>query len=363
MSDFNFEEYRRLFKDGMLRDHLDAKNYIGNFLYPLITGQHALIENNTVQLISNDTMKQVYLKRWDKSIKEWYEVETNPRKLICELDQPVIGDKFINMSKQLKHQYVKFESFDHKTKKGVEKMLLYIKEVWANNDEDMSNYLINWFANMVNGVKNMSCLYAKSIEGVGKSTLPDFIREYVIGSSISLKGKADHLKGQHNLEMLGRLFVVFEELQIFNEKEWHAVDSELKDLITGTTASYTDKYEKRFEAKNTNNYIILTNFDLKGAHGRCMCVLDINTKYLNDFNFFEKLRKDCFNDQVGHAFFCYLKEIDTSNFKSNIIPETQKKRDIYLQLLPEVTQLLVFQFKTTPKPPPCQGGGRGRLIK
>ena len=57
-------------------------------------------------------------------------------------------------------------------------------------------------------------------------------------------------------------------MQIFSDKEWYAVDSELKDMITDDWGSYTDEYEKRFEAQNINNYMIITNSNLKGINGR-----------------------------------------------------------------------------------------------
>lgn len=343
-AEFDFDEYRRLFNDGMLKDNLDAKNYIAKFFCPLTTGQHALIENNEISIVAKDTMKEVYMKRWDDKIKKWYEKETNPKKVICDFHKPMIGDKFINVSKQLKHQYQEYNLFDDKIKKAVEKMLSYLKEVWSNNDENMYKYLLCWLSKMVKGEKNKSCLYLKSIEGVGKSTLTDFLRDYVMGIDICLKGKADHLKGQHNLQMMGKLLVIFEELQIFNSQEWYALDAELKDLITDDIASYTDKYEKRIQTTNTNNYIINTNFDLKGAHGRRMFVLEVNVKYLNNFEYFNKLRKECFNNIVGHAFYCYLKEIDTINYQSHIIPETQAKREIYLHLLPPQEKFLKKYF-------------------
>lgn len=338
--EFDFDECRRLFNDGMLKDHLDAKNYISKFFCPLISGQHTLIENNSVTLVTDDVMRNVYMKRWDKSLVKWYNTETNPKRLICDLNQPMIGSKFMNVSKQLIHEYKPYESFDEKTKTRVQTMLSFILEIWANNDEKMFKYILNWLSDMIKGKKNKSCLYAKSIEGVGKSTLPEFLRDFVVGNDLFLKGKSDHLKGEHNMQLLGKLFVVFEELQIFSEREWHAIDSELKDLITDDLAQYTDKYEKRVQANNSNNYMILTNFDLKGVHGRRMCVLEINTKYLNNFEFFSNLRKECFNNEVGHAFYCYLKEIDTSNFQSHIIPETQTKRDLYLHLLPAPEKFL-----------------------
>ncbi len=91
-------------------------------------------------------------------------------------------------------------------------MLDYIKLLWADNNENMYEYLLKWFANMIKGIKNSSCLYAKGAEGIGKSTLTNFVRDHVIGKSAYCKGKADHLKGQHNMQLLGKISVVFEEL-------------------------------------------------------------------------------------------------------------------------------------------------------
>lgn len=200
-NEFNFNEYKRLFNEGMLKDNLDAKNDILKYFCSLTTGQHVQFENNEVTLVSEEIMRKVYLKRWDKKIKEWYETETIPKKLICDFNQPMIGDNFINMTKQLKHQYKEYKTFDDKTKKGVEKMLSYIKEVWANDDEKMFQYILKWFSNVIKGEKNQSCLYAKSIEGVGKSTLREFIRNYVMGIGLYCKGKSEHLKGQHNMQL------------------------------------------------------------------------------------------------------------------------------------------------------------------
>ena len=78
---------------------------------------------------------------------------------------------------------------------------------------------------------------------------------------------------------MGRLFVYFEELQIFSKAEWLAVDTEMKDIITSKWGSYTDKYEKRIETDNINNIMITTNHNFKGVNGRWYFVIDISTKY------------------------------------------------------------------------------------
>ena len=76
-----------------------------------------------------------------------------------------------------------------------------------------------------------------------------------------------------------------------NDKEWYAVDSELKDMITDNWGSYTDKYEKRFEAQNINNYMIITNSNLKGINGRRYLVCDLSSKYMDDFKYYGNLRE------------------------------------------------------------------------
>jgi hypothetical protein len=53
-------------------------------------------------------------------------------------------------------------------------MLDFIKGVWANENKDSFEYILKWFANMARGNKNVTAIYAKAIEGIGKSTLIDF---------------------------------------------------------------------------------------------------------------------------------------------------------------------------------------------
>lgn len=343
-NEFCFIKMNQLYENGQLKDHLDCKNYISNYFHPLNNGTHAFIENNTISIIQDETMNKVYLQRFKKDIKAWYRNETIPKKIICDINKETVGSNYINVGKQLKHKYSEYVQFDTEIKVNVKTMLSYIKEVWANNDEKVYQYMLKWLSNMVRGNKNKTCIYAKSLQGAGKSTLPEFIRDHVIGRDITCKGKADHLKGQHNLQLLGRIFVYFEELQIFNDKEWYAVDSELKDMITDDWGSYTDKYEKRFEAQNINNYMIVTNSNLKGVNGRRYLVCDLSSKHLDDFKYYGNLREKCFNDDVGLAFYCYLMEININNFNSLDMPETRNKLAIISELLPPIEKFLKFNF-------------------
>ena len=92
--------------------------------------------------------------------------------------------------------------------------------------------------------------------------------------------------------------------------------------------------EKRFRAPNINNYVVNTNFNaIKGANGRRYFVVNLNTSKQNNHTYFKHIMNQCFNDEIGHAFFCYLYDIDTSAFNALDMPETQNKSDLCIELM------------------------------
>jgi len=241
---FDFKKMRDLYTNGKLKDHLDTKNYISKYFIPLTNGAHAIIENGKLEMINNDSMKTVYLDRFEDDVKKWYKKETIPKKLICDINKPQIGEDYVNASAQLLRKMKPFDSFLPKTKDNVKIMLDFIKEVWGNNKDESYNYILKWFANILKGNKNQTALYAKCIEGIGKSTLIDFFVQFVINEDLYAKGDTDVLITSNNMSILGKPFVVFEELPVLNIGQWNLCDGKLKDLITGSKATYADKYQK-----------------------------------------------------------------------------------------------------------------------
>lgn len=95
-------------------------------------------------------------------------------------------------------------------------MLDYMRLVLRSSNKEAFDYLIKWLVNVVKGKKNLTCVYAISAaEGAGKSTFTDFCMEYKLGSSRCCKDKSDQLKGQQSTQISSKIFVIFEELQVF----------------------------------------------------------------------------------------------------------------------------------------------------
>ena len=125
-------------------------------------------------------------------------------------------------------------------------MLGFLKEVWCSDDNKQFKYLLMWYANVLKGNKNQAIVYSKSIQGVGKSTFNDFFVIYVLGKLLYAEGDKNSILSENNMNLLGKPFVVFEELPTMNKNEWAVCDSRLKDMATGTEMEYSNKYINKF---------------------------------------------------------------------------------------------------------------------
>jgi len=132
---FSFTTMRELYQTGQLKDHLDCKNYIEKYFIPLTNGSHAHFDDGQLIMINDQSMKTVYLKRFEDDIQKWYKKYTIPKKLICDINLPPVGETYVNASKQLHRPIKEYELFNKKDKEGVNAILNFLKEVWANNDE------------------------------------------------------------------------------------------------------------------------------------------------------------------------------------------------------------------------------------
>jgi hypothetical protein len=62
-----------------------------------------------------------------------------------------------------------------------------------------------------------------------------------------------------------------------------------------------------------------------------------NTKFWTDV-------RSCFNDEVGHAFYCYLMEVDTTNYRPQNFPTTQSKLDSYAKRMDHHENFLKYNY-------------------
>jgi hypothetical protein len=210
---FTLTELKNLYTNGVLKDHNDAKNYVSKYFYQLDSGM--IYFSSKRKLLPLDVFRTTYLNRFPKDIAKWFLTENdNIFDVVIDTKQEFIKDDELNLFKGFKYKYDKANGYDKCTdtqKAGVDMMLTFIKTVLASGDDDSYTYLINWFANMIQGNKNTTILYMKSItEGIGKSTITTFLMDHVIGQEISIESNSDPLKTSYNEVLSGKSLVVFE---------------------------------------------------------------------------------------------------------------------------------------------------------
>jgi hypothetical protein len=72
--------------------------------------------------------------------------------------------------------------------------------------------------------------------------------------------------------------------------------------------------------------------------------LDLDTKYKNNHEFFDELYKKTMNNEVGLAFWLYLKKIDISKYNSQVFKETKAKKAAKADRLHTIYKFIKFNY-------------------
>ena len=179
----------------------EARRYIDSYFIPLTDGDHAFYINGKYDILDDSVVKKTYFKRMNTEInKYYYEEKTDLKTITYDINKPILYDSYLNLCPKIKQSYKPYTEFEEPIKDKVNLMLNHINEVLCSNNKASYEFVIKWFSNMIKGNRNNSCLYLKGLQGCGKSTPLEFIREHVIGKALSYQGGSGPLKTKFNCE-------------------------------------------------------------------------------------------------------------------------------------------------------------------
>jgi hypothetical protein len=348
--DFDVADLQDKHKNGLLKDHLDAVNYIQEYYFESKNGMYYFydVENDDFEFKTRDNFKNEVLDKVDNCKITSKIIKTNYKiyKIVSDIFKPrhyKIGKKYyINVCKGFLHKkYKQFDDYSNEIKENVNLYISYLKEIMCNGDDIMLDAYLKYYAQMAKGIKTEVIIYRKSGEGWGKSTETDFIFNYVFGKDICLISGTEPLTSHYNKIYMGKLLIIYEELPTFSDAQWKGVSSKLKTLTTEKVTTYRDLYEKAVQADNISNFQINTNVEsIQNSDGRRYIILDLNPSRIRDYEYFRNLRNNCFNNEVGEAFFSYLMtkvkitdEQGKDFMAQEDFPETSNKRLAIANLL------------------------------
>jgi hypothetical protein len=357
---FSVETLQDIELNGQLKDNLDAVNYIFQYYYEIKGGMYYFydVNLNSFEFKTDDNFTKEVLRKLNNKKKITDIIHKNNKiyQVVCKINKPRIFKEndvyYINETGSFLHQtYQKYDTYSNDIKIKVNRVLDMIKEVSCKNDENAFKALILYYAQIARGMKTEIIPVRKTTqEGIGKSTETEFFSKYVYGEKVSLLcNSTEPILTNFNKIFLGKLFIVLEDLPEFNDSQWKLASSRLKTYCTEKSSMYRDVYEKAVQTENISNFIITTNFTIRDSNGRRYKPLDLSLSKKGQFDYWASLRKDCFNNTIGEAFFSYLltKITDEEAIKyygQRDFPDTENKILAIANSLSSVYKFIKFNY-------------------
>ena len=239
-------------------------------------------------------------------------------RFVCDMEEPCDTDFNMWSGFQAKHG----------TDSRVELMKSFIKEVWANNDEESYNYIISWFAGLLTPGINKTALAMISPQGAGKGFFLEFMKLILRKNNVADVVGIQSITQKHNTAIQGKRLNVINEMSS-SKDEFKSNFDKIKSYITDPTIQIEPKGVNPYSIDNIGNYLLFTNHRdaiiVEGSDRR-YAIFEMNTSHLNDTAYFNELAENCMNQEVANAFYSYLMEFQGVDVRE--IPDTALRREM-----------------------------------
>ena len=201
--------------------------------------------------------------------------------------------------------------------------------------------IFQWFAHNVQkpGQKINWALAFVGIQGTGKS-MPFYLLEASVGHANIKNISSNVVNSKFSDWTTGHCVAVIDELALEKNSKLRVMDT-LKDAITNKLLSVNRKGLSIIDGvRNTQNYIITSNHDdalsLESSDRR-WCVLRDNIRNVKE-DVFDRFNNPDYYKEIYQSITdnpgiirSWLLSIDISDFNINVPPQTQAKRDMYVE--------------------------------
>jgi len=333
----------------------EAQQYINKFFYKI--GIHIYVFNGNTHIFDQfsilDAMKLIPndIKRYNKRTIEFdainylrstkfMSLEYNTAINFQEGEHTFVKDsiRYINMAKPLildKELVVDEEIY----RPQLQLLYDHIKLVWANNDDDVYQYILNFFACSVTGKRKLrKAIYLPcEIERAGRGSVLNFINR-VIGQRMHKTNSTEEIL-KYTKSFEGRCLINFDELPT-DSSNYRSIGDAMKALITEPTFMCRSMYCNGYSQKNTFNIIITSNnnaINLTQSNNSRYLVCNVNTSKVGKKSYFTALNKILKKKEVQILFFQDMESrynTICNEWNEDDMPETNAKREKLIESLP-----------------------------
>ncbi|KAE9106518.1 hypothetical protein PF002_g16683 [Phytophthora fragariae] len=171
-------------------------------------------------------------------------------------------DKTFNLFSDYQHVYSPEHVIDAKL---VNMWVDHIKNIICNGDPVASEYLLNWFAHIMQfpHIKTQTIPLIKSRQGAGKNFIFNVFSRYVLTPNMaSVINDMERATGRFNALNLDKTVILLDEAMGSGNRRMAQI---MKNLSTEEKSLIERKGQKSFLASNFINYIVATNNDFSSV--------------------------------------------------------------------------------------------------
>ena len=213
----------------------------------------------------------------------------------------------------------------------IELYLNHIREVIARGQELVYEYILNWFAFILQkpADKTEVALVITGKEGTGKNVFTNVLCKLLGRYANPNLTNISHIVGRFNGALEDKKLIVCNELSSADTNKYLNSDA-LKSVITDKTVNIETKGIDSRLRENVVNLILVSN------HFGPVRITDDDRRYLvietsdqkcKQYDYFKSLH-DSFNDDFYNTLFNFFMNRDISNFNPRDTPDTEEKRDL-----------------------------------
>ncbi|DAZ96828.1 TPA: LOW QUALITY PROTEIN: hypothetical protein N0F65_007089, partial [Lagenidium giganteum] len=205
------------------------------------------------------------------------------------------------------------ESVDHK---AIEPFLNFVKEIIADNDDELFEWLIKWIAHIYkypNSRTRCALTLLSKDEGTGKGTFCDILT-YLFGihNTDTSAGSVKSLVSERSAHLMGKKLAIVQEMRE-NKGDYMGFVEALKSFITDEYIAVRPLYANKMTVRNLVELIITSNNEniLKtSTSGRRFTVAKLSSARKQDNAYFGYLKSHCQTQSFLSNFATYLMGID-----------------------------------------------------
>ena len=302
----------------------------------MIKSYDAIEELPKVSYTSEAVAKQILKKIVIKKVKK----DGKKRPYSCwdlfmdhQLDFTVKALKFFSEDPQVFSYFrgYDFKELEEVKKDVIEPFLQHIKEVIANNNEEVYRYILVWIASILQkpNFKAGTALVILGNQGTGKNVFTNVICKLMARYANENVTSIESVVGKFNAVLENKKLLVLNELQSIDANKYLNSDA-LKSVITDAKININQKNEPERLTENVSNFIMVSNNNIPikiETTDRRYMVTKTSDKHRGDFEYFDRLCEG-FNQEFYENLFTFFMMLDTKNYNLRKIPTTESKQNI-----------------------------------